>query len=50
MMKYRKLKPMSINQINKLLEGIDSEYHLEKLETGEIVMAKKESGYNDKSE
>lgn len=38
-MRTRKMKPMSIKRINLILEEI-SDYQLEKLENGEIVMTK----------
>lgn len=38
-MRIRKMKPMSIKRINLLLQDI-SDYQLEKLENGEIVMTK----------
>jgi len=41
MTKIRKMKPMSIKQINLILEEI-SDYQLEKLDNGEIVMVKNE--------
>lgn len=39
MVRVRKMKPMSIKRINLLLRDI-SDYQLEKLESGEIVMTK----------
>lgn len=40
MARVRKLKPMSMKRINLILEEV-SDYQLEKLENGEIVMVKK---------
>ena len=40
MVKVRKLKPMSMKRINLMLEEV-SDYQLEKLDDGEIVMVKK---------
>lgn len=45
MVRVRKLKPMSMKRINLILEEV-SDYQLEKLDNGEIVMVKKE-GMND---
>ena len=39
MVRVRKMKPMGIKRINLLLQDI-SDYQLEKLENGEIVMTK----------
>ena len=41
MTRVRKMKPMGIKRINLLLQDI-SDYQLEKLDNGEIVMVKKE--------
>lgn len=41
MTKIKKMRPMSIKQINLLLQDI-SDYQLEKLDNGEIVMVKNE--------
>ena len=38
-MRKRKLKPMGINRLNKLMEDFNSDYHLEKKD-GEVVMVK----------
>lgn len=40
MVRVRKMKPMSIKRINLLLPDI-SDYQLEKLDNGEIVMTRK---------
>lgn len=45
MVRVRKLKPMSMKRINLILEEV-SDYQLEKLDDGEIVMVKK-GGMND---
>ena len=45
MVRVRKLKPMSMKRINLMLEEV-SDYQLEKLDDGEIVMVKK-GGMND---
>jgi hypothetical protein len=39
-LKRRANRPMSLKQINLLMEDFDSDYHLEELETGEIVMVR----------
>ena len=45
MTRVRKMKPMSMKRINLMLEEV-SDYKLEKLDNGEIVMVKK-GGVND---
>lgn len=40
MVRVRKLKPMSMKRVNLILEEV-SDYQLEKLDNGEIVMVKK---------
>ena len=42
-MRKRKIKPMSINRINLMLEDVNSDYHLEKI-NGEIIMVKNKKG------
>lgn len=40
-MRKRKLKPMGINRLNKLMKEFNSDYHLEKKDS-EVVMVKNE--------
>ena len=40
-MRKRKLKPIGINRLNKIMEDFNSDYHIEKKD-GELVMVKNE--------